>query len=68
MLMNGYFRSALDLASGTRLLESTITALRQSSVVNNDLPARLGDVIAFSCAMPEPTAIGGASIEELRLR
>lgn len=68
ILMNGFFQSILDVESGTKLLEAAIAALRKVSVVNNDLPARLGDVIGFFCALPDPTVIGGATIDDLRLK
>lgn len=66
--MNGFFQSILDVGSGTKLLEAAIAALRKVSVANNDLPARLGDVIGFFCALPDPTVIGGATIDDLRLK
>lgn len=68
ILVNGFFRAILDVESGTKILETSIAALRKISVVNNDLPARLGDVISFFCAMPDPTVVGGLAIDDLRLR
>jgi hypothetical protein len=68
ILMNGYFRSIIDVSAGTRILEAAITALRKMSVVNNDLPARLGDVIGFFCALPDACVVGGITIGDLRLR
>ncbi|XPS72432.1 hypothetical protein M3J09_004597 [Ascochyta lentis] len=68
ILMNGFFRGMLDVDSGTKLLETAIAALRKMSVVNNDLPARLGDVISYFCAAPDPTVVGGVTIDDLRLR
>jgi transcriptional regulatory protein LEU3 len=65
--MNDFFRSLLDEDAGKKLLESTIVALRKISVVNNDLPARLGDVIGFFCTLPDPSVIGGAIADDLRL-
>jgi transcriptional regulatory protein LEU3 len=65
--MNDFFRSLLDEDAGKKLLESTIVALRKISVVNNDLPARLGDVIGFFCTLPDPSVIGGAAANDLRL-
>lgn len=65
---NGFFRSIIDSDSSNQLLERAIMALRKMSVVNNDIPARLGDVLAFFCALPDPTAVGGRSIEDLRLK
>lgn len=67
ILMNGYFRTLLDVDSGMKLIESAIDALRNISVVNNDLPARLGDVIAFFCALPDHTTLGGVSADDVRL-
>ncbi|CAG7565383.1 unnamed protein product [Fusarium equiseti] len=54
ILTNGFFNTIIDVQGGKQLLESAITALRQMSVVNNDLPARLGDIIGFFCALPDP--------------
>ncbi|EXA32082.1 hypothetical protein FOVG_16658 [Fusarium oxysporum f. sp. pisi HDV247] len=68
ILMNGYFRSIIDVSAGTKILEAAIAALRKTSVVNNDLPARLGDVIGFFCALPDTTVVGGATIDDLHLR
>ncbi|KAJ3544455.1 hypothetical protein NM208_g3047 [Fusarium decemcellulare] len=68
VLMNGYFRSILDVSAGTKILETAMTALRKISVVNNDLPARLGDIIGFFCALPDTTVVGGATMDDLRLR
>ncbi|KAH6961924.1 hypothetical protein BKA56DRAFT_598095 [Ilyonectria sp. MPI-CAGE-AT-0026] len=68
ILMNGFFQSILDVGSGTKLLEAAIAALKKVSVANNDLPARLGDVIGFFCALPDPTVIGGATTDDLRLK
>jgi hypothetical protein len=67
ILFNGYFRTILDVDSGTQLLEAAIGALRKISVVNNDLPARLGDVIGYFCAAPDPNVVGGTTIDEMRL-
>lgn len=68
ILVNGFFSSLLDKAAGMKLLDSTIVALRKLSVVNNDLPARLGDVVGFFCALPDPTVIGGSTVHDLKLR
>ncbi|KAF4428372.1 zn 2cys6 transcriptional activator [Fusarium acutatum] len=54
ILTNGFFNTIIDAKAGKQLLESSITGLRQMSVVNNDLPARLGDIIGFFCALPDP--------------
>ncbi|KAF5632240.1 methylisocitrate lyase [Fusarium tjaetaba] len=54
ILTNGFFNTIVDAKAGKQLLESSITGLRQMSVVNNDLPARLGDIIGFFCALPDP--------------
>ncbi|KAJ0138759.1 hypothetical protein HZ326_18278 [Fusarium oxysporum f. sp. albedinis] len=67
ILMSGYFRSIIDVSAGTRILEAAIAALRKISVVNNDLPARIGDVIGFFCALPDTTVVGGVTIGDLRL-
>ncbi|KAK1848616.1 zn 2cys6 transcriptional activator [Colletotrichum chrysophilum] len=65
---NGHFRSLVDTTEGMKLVEASIAALRKMSVVNNDLPARLGDVIGFFCALPDPTKIGGTSVEDIQLK
>jgi hypothetical protein len=67
IITNGFFRRRLDPVNGGKLLETAIASLRTISVVNNDLPARLGDVIAFFCALPDPTTLGGVGVEAVRL-
>jgi hypothetical protein len=67
IISNGFYRTLLDTTAGAKHLENAIASLRVISVVNNDLPARLGDVIAFFCAMPNPTILGGTNIEDVRL-
>lgn len=68
ILDNGFFRPLIDADAGRKLLDSAIVWLRVMSVVNNDLPARLGDVIGFFCTLPEQGVLGGSSREDLRLR
>lgn len=46
------FDSLLDIGAAKKLLNSAISALRKISVANNDLPARLSDVIGFFCSVP----------------
>ncbi|KAF4819138.1 Regulatory protein LEU3 [Colletotrichum siamense] len=65
---NGHFRSLVDATEGMKLVEASIAALRKMSVVNNDLPARLGDVIGFFCALPDPTKVGGTTVEDIQLK
>lgn len=68
IISNGFFRTILDPAAGAKLLETAIASLRTISVVNNDLPARLGDVIAFFCALPDLTMLGGMNAEDVCLK
>lgn len=68
ILSNGFFQSLLDEDAGIGLLDAAIVALRKISVVNNDLPARLGDVLGFFCTLPDSTVLGGATIDMLRLQ
>ncbi|KAH6686642.1 hypothetical protein F5X68DRAFT_207592 [Plectosphaerella plurivora] len=69
ILFNGFFRTLLDdVDEGTKLIEGAIAALRKMSVMNNDLPARLGGVIGFFCALPDMTAIGGTTMHDLQLK
>ncbi|KAG7001281.1 Regulatory protein LEU3 [Fusarium oxysporum f. sp. conglutinans] len=68
ILTNGFFNTIIDAKAGKQLLESSITGLRQMSVVNNDLPARLGDIIGFFCALPDPAVVGGVTIRDLQLK
>lgn len=68
ILVNGFFGSLLDRVSGMKLLDAAIVALRKLSVVNNDLPARLGDVVGFFCALPDATVIGGSTVHDLKLQ
>ena len=68
ILTNGFFSTIVAVQAGKQLLESGITALRQMSVVNNDLPARLGDIIGFFCALPDPAVVGGVTLRDLQLK
>ncbi|UZP32252.1 hypothetical protein NXS19_000068 [Fusarium pseudograminearum] len=68
ILTTGFFNTIIDVQGGKQLLESAITALRQMSVVNNDLPARLGDIIGFFCALPDPAVVGGVTVTDLQLK
>ena len=65
---NHFFRQMIDEDAGRALIDTTIIALRTISVVNNDLPARLGDVLAFLCTLDDPSVVGGKSAADLRLR
>lgn len=65
---NGFFRNIVGIESSTQILERSITTLRRMSVVNNDIPARLSDVLAFFCALPDPATVGGRLIEDIRLK
>ena len=65
---NSFFRAMVDADASARLLESCITALRKMSVANNDIPARLSDVLAFFCTLPRPATVGGYTVEDVRLR
>lgn len=65
---NTFFQPLLDNDAGMQLLDTAIVSLRKMSVVNNDLPARLGDVLGFFCSLPDRAALGGATMEVLRLR
>lgn len=68
ILLNGFFRTLLVEEAGYKLMDAAIVALRKTSVVNNDLPARLGDVIGFFCALPDRAVLGGAGADALRLK
>lgn len=66
---NNFFRTLLpETDNRTRLLETSVTVLRKMSIANNDLPARLGDVIGFLCSLPDLSDIGGRTADDLRLR
>lgn len=69
VLSNGFFRTLLDdVDEGTRLIEGAIAALRKMSVMNNDVPARLGDVIGFFCALSDMATIGGTTVHDIQLK
>ena len=68
ILSNGFFQPLLDEDAGMGLLDAAIVALRKISVVNNDLPARLGDVLGFFCTLSDPTVLGGPTIDMLQLQ
>ncbi|KAH8895568.1 hypothetical protein GQ53DRAFT_715281 [Thozetella sp. PMI_491] len=65
---NDSLASLLDAAAGERLVNASISALRRMSLANNDLPARLSDVITFFFALPNAGTIGGKTLEDLQLR
>lgn len=65
---NSFFRAIVDADASARLLESSITALRKMSVANNDIPARLSDVLAFFCTLPRPATVGGYTVDDVRLQ
>lgn len=65
---NAFFQTLVNAKAGMGLLEAAIVALRKMSVVNNDLPARLSDVLAFLCALPDPGTVGGQTLDDVRLR
>jgi hypothetical protein len=65
---NTFFQTMIDQKAGMRLLEHIVAGLRKISVVNNDLPARLGDVIVFFCTLTDPSVVGGRTVEDLRLQ
>lgn len=68
ILTNGFFNSIINAKAGKQCLESSVTGLRKMSVANNDLPARLGDIISFFCALPDPAIVGGVTLADLQLK
>ncbi|KAJ0415917.1 hypothetical protein BJY00DRAFT_317380 [Aspergillus carlsbadensis] len=52
ILTSGSFASAVDMPAGKSLLNLAILALRKMSIANNDLPARLSDVVGFLYSLP----------------
>lgn len=68
ILTNGFFRPLIDANAARKVLDSAIVSLRAISVVNNDLPARLGDVIAFFRTLSNENSLGGATAADLKLR
>lgn len=68
IMRNGYFQLLLDLDAGKKLLNAAISALRKMSIANNDLPARLGDVISFFCPLLDYQALSGQGIDSLKLQ
>lgn len=63
-----YFESLLDIDAAKELLNAAISALRRISIANNDLPARLSDVIGFFCALPNHGVTRGQMIDSLQLQ
>ncbi|KAL4939953.1 hypothetical protein BDV06DRAFT_213894 [Aspergillus oleicola] len=68
IIKNGSFDSIVDVRTGRALLNSAILALREMSFINNDLPARLSDVLAFLYSLPANTAGQRDTTPSLRLR
>ncbi|CEL01980.1 hypothetical protein ASPCAL01556 [Aspergillus calidoustus] len=52
ILMSDRFNSIIDVPAGKSLINSAILALRKMSIANNDLPARLSDVVGFLYSLP----------------
>lgn len=67
-IINSHFQTLLDADTGNMLLNAAISALRKMSIANNDLPARLSDVIGFFCSLPNHRINGGQATDSLRLR
>ncbi|KAJ6030173.1 hypothetical protein N7460_010439 [Penicillium canescens] len=68
IITNSYFQSLLDVDTGKKMLNSVISTLRKMSIANNDLPARLSDVISFFCSLPESETPSARPIDGLQLR
>lgn len=68
IMMNSHFQSLLDVDTGKKILNSAISTLRKISIANNDLPARLSDVIGFFCSLPDSQVASGQTIDDLQLR
>ncbi|KAM5385210.1 hypothetical protein ACJZ2D_001171 [Fusarium nematophilum] len=68
ILSNRFFATVIDVSSGTKLLDAVILSLRSMSLVNNDLPARLGEVVGFFCTLSDPTVLGGVAMQDVCLR
>lgn len=68
VLKNGHFDAVVDVDSGRALLNSAILALRKMSVANNDLLARLSDVIAFLYSQRGIRGVPGDPPHSLRPR
>ncbi|KAF2727284.1 hypothetical protein EJ04DRAFT_451641 [Polyplosphaeria fusca] len=47
VLKNDYFSSFVDVETGRKLFNASVSAIRRMSIANNDLPGRLADVLAF---------------------
>ncbi|KAL4797891.1 hypothetical protein BDV19DRAFT_358190 [Aspergillus venezuelensis] len=68
IILNGNFASKIDHAGGRTLLNSAILALRRMSFANNDLSARLSDVLAFLYSLPANADDRGDMSNSVRLR
>ncbi|KIW95441.1 uncharacterized protein Z519_04025 [Cladophialophora bantiana CBS 173.52] len=68
VVKNDYFAAIIDADSGKGLVNFSVSALRKISVVNNDLPGRLSDVIAYLWTHPNPSIIGGIGMDGLQLK
>lgn len=67
-ILNSQYQSLLNCDAGNQLLNAAISTLRKMSIANNDLPARLSDVIGFLCSLPRHPAVGEQTADCLRLR
>ncbi|EXJ68009.1 uncharacterized protein A1O5_08624 [Cladophialophora psammophila CBS 110553] len=68
VVKNDYFAAIIDADSGKGLINFSVSALRKISVVNNDLPGRLSDVIAYLWTHPNPSLMGGIGMDGLQLK
>jgi transcriptional regulatory protein LEU3 len=68
VLKSEHFSALVEAASGKRLFNSSISALRKMSVSNNDLPGRLSDVLAYLWTHPSPNIVCGEGPDGFQLK
>ena len=68
VLRSEHFGTLVEVDSGRRTFNSSISALRKMSVSNNDLPGRLSDVLAYLWNHPNPQVVCGSGIDGLELK
>ncbi|KAF2466295.1 uncharacterized protein BDR25DRAFT_268728 [Lindgomyces ingoldianus] len=68
ILKNDYFSSFIDVESEQKLFHASVSVIRKMSVADNDLPGRLGDVLAYLWTDTTPNLISGPGKEGLQLK
>ncbi|OCK94901.1 uncharacterized protein K441DRAFT_686946 [Cenococcum geophilum 1.58] len=67
IITNAYFAAFLDVDAGKKLFNASVTSIRKMPIANNDLPGRLGDVLAYLWTDTTPNLISRPGKAGLRV-